>query len=234
MNICSRYILSNHLNEIRFISKNYLRTQARFKRSLQKNDTTATTVTVNEHLNNISLKTHKQLQELTEIQSDSNYIKMEEDPNVPVSSIKCSGCGSNLHCQNKSKIGFMPSSKFKSLDKNALIYSLCMRCYYLKTKNKNFNLDSSEFDYDKFIMDKICSKANNKKVHVILLIDLLSLPNSIYAGWSKLFDNSYNHIDVCILGNKFDLLPHTGPLFYKSVNECLMHNCNKKGIAGKH
>ena len=228
MNIYSRYILTNHLNEIRYISKNYLRTQARFKRSLVKNETAgAAVVTVNEQLKDISLKTQ-------EIQAEPSYIKMEEDPNMPVSSIRCSGCGANLHCQNKSKIGFMPSAKFKSLDKNALIYSLCMRCYYLKTKNKNFNLDSSEFDYDTFIMNKICAKTNNKKVHVILLIDLLAIPNSIYAGWSKLFDNAYNHIDVCILGNKFDLLPHTGPLFYKSVNECLMHNCHKKGIAGNY
>lgn len=42
-----------------------------------------------------------------------------------------------------------------------------------------------------------------------------------------------NDIDICIIGNKFDLLPHTGPLFEKSVRECLISNCEKKGIKGK-
>jgi ribosome biogenesis GTPase A len=35
------------------------------------------------------------------------------------------------------------------------------------------------------------------------------------------------------VGNKFDLLPNTGPLFEKSIVECLLHNCSVKGIRGE-
>lgn len=150
---------------------------------------------------------------------------------MPKSKVNCPGCGALLQCQNKSHEGFLSADHFKSLTKHELIYTYCHRCKVLNTTTnaRELKIEANQLDYDEFIIEKICAQ---KKAHVILLIDLLDMPNSIYSGWSKLFQ-SKNQIDVCVLGNKFDLLPNTGPLFYKSIIECLATQCAKKGIYGE-
>ena len=156
-----------------------------------------------------------------------------EDPSVPKSKIKCGGCGAFLHCQSQNEEGFIPAEKFKSCAKKDLMYELCLRCNFLKFKKRMLPIKTSEFDYDKLVLEKIISE---KKVHVVLLIDLLDIPNSIYKGWSKLIstqdDPMKSKLDIIIVGNKFDLLPNTGPDFFKSIIECLALNCASKGIKG--
>ncbi len=153
-----------------------------------------------------------------------------EDPNVPVSSVSCGGCGSKLHCQKKNTEGFMPAYKFKEYSKKDLIYKLCLRCDYLRTNKKVFSLESTNFDYEKVVMDPLCETKTGNKKHVLLLIDLLDIPNSIHEGWSRLI--GVNNLDIVIVGNKFDLLPKTGPGFFNGVIESLAKNCAKKGIKG--
>lgn len=61
------------------------------------------------------------------------------------------------------------------------------------------------------------------------------MPNSIYDGWSKLVSNATDpksNIDIIIVGNKFDLLPKTGPDFMRCIIESLAVNCAAKGIKG--
>ncbi len=170
----------------------------------------------------------------TEQQIDYQKLDMEEleveDPNVPVSSVSCSGCGSKLQCQKKNTEGFMPAHKFKEYSKTELNYKLCQRCDYLRTNKKICNLEAMSFDYDKLVMDRLCETESGKKKHVLLLVDLLDIPNSIYAGWSRLV--GVDNLDIVIVGNKFDLLPKTGPGFISGVMECLIKNCDQKGIRG--
>lgn len=59
---------------------------------------------------------------------------LDQDPTCAPSRINCSGCGARLHCQDKHQEGFLEASKFKSLSKKELLYSLCFRCEYLNTK----------------------------------------------------------------------------------------------------
>jgi hypothetical protein len=162
---------------------------------------------------------------------------LEEDPSRPLSKVSCSGCGARLHCQNKDTEGFMDAAKFKSLTKAELMYTVCYRCELLRTRNKILNFTTNSFDYDKFIINKLLTFP---KVHVVILVDLLDMPNSLYDGWSKLIKKKQsrssdeinveangtqntnntereprkfelkNELDICIVGNKFDLLPHTG------------------------
>lgn len=113
---------------------------------------------------------------------------LAEDAKVPKSRIDCPGCGARLHCQNKHVEGFMPADIFKSLSKKELAYKLCYRCEILNTKRKILNVETNNsFDYDKFIVERIRGEV---KAHVILLVDLLDIPNSIYDGWSKLIDQT--------------------------------------------
>lgn len=157
-------------------------------------------------------------------------LETSEDASEPVSSVACGGCGALLHCQNKDTEGFLPASEFKQATKKELIYKLCLRCYFLKTNKKIYQLESN-FDHDKFIAENLCSRDNSKKrVHVLLLVDLLDMPNSIYAGWSKLMEAP--NLDIVIVGNKLDLLPDTGPGFYSSVMQCLVENFAKKNVLG--
>ena len=77
--------------------------------------------------------------------------------------------------------------RFKALSKKELVYQPCQRCFVLYSKQKLLRVDEksqiAEFDYDKTVVDRICSERG--RVHVIIVVDLLDLPNSIYAGWSK-------------------------------------------------
>lgn len=159
-----------------------------------------------------------------------HQLETSEDPSEPVSSVSCGGCGAMLHCQDKDKEGFLPASEFKEASNKELIYKLCLRCYFLKTNKKIYQLEST-FDHDKFIAENLCSRDNSRKrVHVVLLVDLLDIPNSIYAGWSKLMEAP--NVDIFIVGNKLDLLPDTGPGFYSNVMQCLVENFAKKKILG--
>lgn len=158
------------------------------------------------------------------------YENATEDPTFARSKVNCAGCGALLHCQNKKQEGFMSADQFKSLTKHELIYSYCLRCDLLNSKSKLcFQLETNQTDYEQIVMKKICSE---KKAHVILLIDLLDMPNSIYSGWSQLTNSKNENIDVCVIGNKLDLLPNTGPIFQKSIIECMAKCCEEKGIAG--
>ena len=161
---------------------------------------------------------------------NKHELETSEDPTEPVSSVACGGCGAKLHCQNKDTEGFIPASEFKEATKKDLVYKLCLRCYFLKTNKKIYQLESS-FDHDKFIAENLCAKDHPKRVHVVLLVDLLDIPNSIYSGWSKLIGSK--HVDIVIVGNKLDLLPDTGPGFYPHVMRCLVENFAKKNILGE-
>ncbi len=123
----------------------------------------------------------------------------------------------------------MPTDQFKSLTKHELVYAYCMRCELMHRRNKLYHVETNETDYNQFVLKKICEQ---KKAHVILLIDLLDMPNSIYPGWSQLI-TSKNNIDICVIGNKIDLLPDTGPIFQKSIIECMAKCCEQKGISGE-
>lgn len=67
----------------------------------------------------------------------------------------------------------------------------------LKTKKTLLNLEiDSKFDYEKFVLDRIRSES---KSHVILLVDLLDIPNSIYEGWSKLIHKIDSQSEVFVI-----------------------------------
>lgn len=168
------------------------------------------------------------IDEISQLDSNLDPLNLEEDPKFVRSKANCSGCGAQLQCNDKQKEGFVDARKFKLLNKQELNFTICFRCEFLKTKKKILNLTSNSIDYDNFILKKIIS---NKKAHVVILIDLLDLPNSIYDGWSKLIQEN-SSLDIILLGNKFDLLPNTGPKFEHSVIKSLSYQCLKKGLKG--
>ena len=165
-----------------------------------------------------------------------NPREIVEDPNIPPSKMKCSGCGSKFQCNNKNEAGFLSVDKFKVENHRELMFKLCLRCELLKLKRKKYlNLVTNEDDYKKNVLEKILKRKEN--VLIILLIDLLDMPNSIYEGWSKLISannvNNARPFDIFIIGSKFDLLPNTGPTWKTDVKNCLLKQCADKGIKGE-
>jgi hypothetical protein len=172
------------------------------------------------------------------ISEEVKKVKKEviEDPNIPPSKIKCSGCGSKFQCNNKNEAGFVSVDKFQVTNKRELMFKFCLRCELLKQKQKRYlNLVTNEEDYKKNVLEKILTRKEN--LLVILLIDLLDMPNSIYEGWSKLISgnnvNNTKPFDIFIIGSKFDLLPNTGPTWKDDVKNCLLKQCADKGIKGE-
>ena len=101
------------------------------------------------------------------------------------------GCGALLHCQDKNHEGFISADLYSKLNKAELKYTYCLRCQLLNDNKKLLNFQNNKFDYDELILKKICDQ---KRAHVILLVDLCDIPNSIYDGWIKLI-TCKNYID---------------------------------------
>lgn len=190
-------------------------------------------------------------------ESDSESNMVIEDKSIPPSKLTCSGCGAAFQCQNQFGPGFLSAEKFKILTKDYILqYSYCLNCENIRhTETLMHSFKTSASDYETQILNRIIMRG---KCLVILLVDLVNMPNSIYNGWSKLiarpkniemkaeiesddesdgeFDAATGNsstIEIFILGNKVDLLPNTSDDFLNSVKKCLIENCKAKGIDGE-
>jgi nitric oxide-associated protein 1 len=186
----------------------------------------------------------KQLQPNQVELSQNDIQEMKET----IKRIKCCGCGGHLQIDDKYKHGFIEPKMLKlSLIKeeklnmtNTTHYIRCLACKLALKDPKILSIHDTPYDYDKMVLDRIIHEG---KAHVIILIDLLDIPNSIYDGWSKLIydpsrtdalnENKRKNIDIFIIGNKLDLLPNTGPKYNESMKKCLIENCARKGITGE-
>lgn len=135
------------------------------------------------------------------------------DPNVPVSSVPCGGCGAHLHCQQYSLPGFIPKELFEGLDKGELRSIICQRCYFLKHHNMALNVRVSPDVYQ-----QILEPIKKERALVIVVVDLLDVPCSI---WPKMIDIVGTRRPVVIVGNKVDLLPADGRNHLRRIKDSL-------------
>ncbi|XP_058444789.1 nitric oxide-associated protein 1 [Malaya genurostris] len=131
------------------------------------------------------------------------------DPAEPVSSVPCGGCGAMLHCAEPSIPGYLPSQLFKRKSKQQLTNSVCQRCHFLKTYNTAINVTVSPEDY----VDMI-SRIKEQKAIVLLMVDLLDFPCSIWPGLSEILGPSR---PIMVVGNKVDLLPKDCPGYLDNI-----------------
>ena len=85
--------------------------------------------------------------------------------------------------------------------------SQCQRCFLLKYTN-----DISHCEVNEQVYRDILTEIKRKRALIILIVDLLDIPNSISRSWSHLVDQTTNHQNtspnvIFVLGNKVDLLP---------------------------
>ncbi|CAF1108126.1 unnamed protein product [Adineta ricciae] len=171
--------------------------------------------------------------------SVENQFEMDlgtEDKTVPShETARCFGCGAQLQCSDRTKAGFIPVEIFKhhlssNLQKRT---SQCQRCFLYKYTN-----EISHCEVDEQVYRDILAEIKRKRALIILIVDLLDIPNSISQSWAHLVDQTSERTKsssniVFVLGNKVDLLPKDSESYLSDVRKCLENECTKRGL-GKH
>lgn len=144
------------------------------------------------------------------------------DPDEPVSSVPCGGCGALLHCKDHSIPGYLPKELFAKRSTKELKSLICQRCHFLKEFNVALDVSVSPEEYPKIIS---CIK--EKRALAILMVDMLDFPCSIWPGMLDIIGTKR---PVIIVGNKVDLIPGDHMGYLDHWKETLVSYVQKMGI----
>lgn len=134
--------------------------------------------------------------------------------------IPCGGCGAHLHCVDEKVPGFVPSQILANRSYRELRSILCQRCYFIKEYKIALKLNVSPEDYPKAI-----EHIKDKKALIILVVDLLDFPGSVWPGILELMGKNKK---VILVGNKFDLIVPDSKRYYKNITNVLRSEFLKK------
>ncbi|XP_076842805.1 nitric oxide-associated protein 1 isoform X2 [Brachyhypopomus gauderio] len=145
------------------------------------------------------------------------------DEDVPASDVCCCGCGALMHCTAPEVPGYLPSEKFTQLiGEDKLKTAICQRCFLLMHHQKALNVTMSTEEYR-----KIVSRIKPEKALVLLIVDLLDIPDSIIPDLPQLVGKNKH---IVILGNKVDLLPGDSENYLPRIKRQLVQYCSDMGI----
>lgn len=145
------------------------------------------------------------------------------DAEMPISDVSCSGCGALMHCTAPEVPGYLPSEKYKQLlEDDKLKKAICLRCFLLTHHQKALNVTMSKEEYR-----KIVSRIKSEKALVLLIVDLLDLPDSIVPDLPQLVGQNKQ---IIVLGNKVDLLPGDAQNYLQRIRMQLAQCCTDAGI----
>lgn len=145
------------------------------------------------------------------------------DVDEPISDTCCSGCGAILHCAAAGVPGYLPSEKFKVLLQDGKLGGAsCQRCHLITHHHKALDLQLSHDQYR-----DVVRQVQTKKALVLLLVDLLDLPDSIVPDLPGLVGTNKH---VVVLGNKIDLLPRDAPNYLQRIKRQLTLHCQDAGF----
>lgn len=99
---------------------------------------------------------------------------------------------------------------------------ICQRCHFLKHYNIALQARVAPEDYP-----KILQTVSQKNAMVVLMVDLLDFPCSIWPGIADILGEK----PIIIVGNKVDLLPQDGPNFLKHITDVLVETVRLSGFA---
>lgn len=187
-----------------------------------------------EHYNNLNqrewMKDYENYDEIDEevnITQDWKINYGTPDPNAGISNTPCGGCGALLHCKDTSIPGYIPSEIYKNCTKQGGIILkglICQRCHFLKNYNLALQVRVSPEDYP-----KILTKIQDKYALIILVVDLLDFPCSVWPNISEILGSKK---PIVVVGNKVDLLPSDCPGYLNHIKEVLKETVCKS-IDGK-
>jgi len=156
---------------------------------------------------------------------DHLYKHGTADPSHPDTGVPCSGCGATLHCREERIPGFVPSQILQGLTAEELRVQPCQRCYIIQEYNVALRVNVSPEDYPKAI-----EHIKDKEALVLLVVDLLDFPGSVWPGILSLLGTNKR---VIIVGNKLDLIVPDGPKYAKRITNIIrrdfMHKCYVDG-----
>uniref|UniRef100_A0A1A8II44 Nitric oxide associated 1 n=1 Tax=Nothobranchius kuhntae TaxID=321403 RepID=A0A1A8II44_NOTKU len=145
------------------------------------------------------------------------------DQDVPVGDTCCYGCGAILHCCVPSLPGYLPSEKYKALlQEGGLNGATCQRCHLITYHHKALDVQLSRDQYR-----EVVQQVRTKKALVLLIVDLLDLPDSIVPDLPDLVGTNKH---VVVLGNKVDLLPRDSPNYLQRIKKQLGQYCQDSGF----
>ena len=133
---------------------------------------------------------------------DHLYKHGTADLSHPGTGVPCSGCGATLHCREERIPGFVPSQILQGLTAEELRVQPCQRCYIIQEYNVALKVNVSPEDYPKAI-----EHIKDKEALVLLVVDLLDFPGSVWPGILSLLGTNKRVITV---GNKLDLIVPDG------------------------
>ena len=144
---------------------------------------------------------------------DHLYKHGTADPSHPDTGVPCSGCGATLHCREERIPGFVPSQILQGLTAEELRVQPCQRCYIIQEYNVALRVNVSPEDYPKAI-----EHIKDKEALVLLVVDLLDFPGSVWPGILSLLGTNKR---VIIVGNKLDLIVPDGPKYAKRITNII-------------
>ncbi|CAB1325483.1 unnamed protein product [Coregonus sp. 'balchen'] len=146
------------------------------------------------------------------------------DMEEPVSDTCCNGCGAVMHCTAPDVAGYLPSEKYKLLlEEDELKKAICQRCYLLTHHQKALTIKMSKEEYR-----DIVRRVKSEKALVLLIVDLLDIPDSIVPDLLELVGENKH---IVVLGNKVDLLPGDSENYLQRIKRQLSMYCADVGIS---
>jgi len=139
---------------------------------------------------------------------------------VPPVATACSGCGATLHCCDEKIPGYIPSQLVENKDVTTIEQTLCQRCYFIKEYNIALKVSVSPDDYPKTI-----EHIHDKSALVILVVDLLDFPGSV---WPNILNLLGKNKKIILVGNKLDLILPDQSGYIKNITSILQEEFLKK------
>lgn len=146
------------------------------------------------------------------------------DPDIPPSKIPCGGCGAHLHCQDAKMPGFTPVEAFAGKGPDELRLMVCQRCYIMEKYNVALKVNVSPGHYESTI-----AHIASKRAIVLLVVDLLDYPGSVWPGIVDLLGVNKK---IILVGNKVDMLPQDSENYLVRVERVMkmafMEKCSRR------
>ena len=144
------------------------------------------------------------------------------DPSIKSSKVPCPGCGAHLHCQDSKLPGFIPYEMFSKIQGKyqKLRITRCQRCVMIEEYNVALKMNIQPEEYPKAI-----SHLKNQKAIVVLIVDLMDFPGSL---WPNILDLIGSDKRVILVGNKVDLLAQDSYDYLENVKKVMVKTFVKK------
>ena len=152
---------------------------------------------------------------------DEKFKYGNADPQIPPSTIPCSGCGAHLQCCDSKFPGFLPVELFASAKSDNVLRELrCQRCYIMKKYDVALKVTVSPDDYPKTI-----AHLKEKRAIIVLIVDLTDFPGSV---WPDILNELGPNKKILLVGNKIDLLPADSNLYLKRIEQSMVKAFKEK------